>query len=236
VLVGSDMHLEAGKPALTQRFLARLEALHRPHEAIVLAGDLFEVWVGDDQPDAAADALAQVLAKISREGSWIGVMHGNRDFLLGDNWCQRACAQLLPDPVRIDFGAWQIALSHGDQWVTDDHTYQQARVMVRTSNWQQQFLAQPLQARLEFAHQQRRASESHKAHLSAAIMDVARETISQATDALASEGINVLVHGHTHRPAVHAHRALTRYVLEDWCSPDRGAFLRISPEEIRLVR
>lgn len=236
MLVASDMHLEAGKPALTQRFLTRLEALLQPQEAIVLAGDLFEAWVGDDQPDAAADALARLLAKMSRQGSWIGVMHGNRDFLLGAGWCLRAQAHLLPDPVRINLGPWQIALSHGDQWVTEDHAYQQARVIVRSSDWQQRFLAQPLQARLEFASQQRKASETHKAQLSAAIMDVAAGTINEAADALATEGINLLVHGHTHRPAVHTHRSLTRYVLEDWCAPDRGAFLRISPDEIRVVR
>ncbi len=221
----SDLHLCAQRPAVTQAFLhwLRTEVAHA--EALYILGDFFEVWVGDDvlddpQQGAAFAPIVQALQTLSQQGVRLYFMHGNRDFLLGEGFATAAHLQLLQDPFMLQHGGQRILLSHGDALCTDDVAYQTFRHQVRNPQWQQGFLAQPLSARLAFAEQARKQS-THNKSLHAHEMDIMDVNTDAVADLFrAHDYPEILLHGHTHRPGVHAlhvdGHACERWVLGDW--------------------
>lgn len=243
-LFASDMHLDDEQPALTARFLAdldaRLSALvassPRPAPprasadapALFLLGDLFEFWIGDDAPEAAADQLGQRLARASAEGVRVFLMHGNRDFLIdaplpgavgAPTWSHRVGATLLPDPTVVTIAGRPVLLSHGDALCTGDARYQHWRTLCRSPRWQADALARPIAERRAMAQALRRQSQSSQQQ--AMSLDTLGDVDPGAVDAVMTKhDVAILVHGHTHRPALHRwqHASQTRYrwVLQDW--------------------
>ena len=227
----SDLHLDDSRPEVTALFGRFVDDEARRADALYILGDLFEAWVGDDDASAAGDVVATKLRALSDAGVPVFFMHGNRDFLVGAGYADRAGMTLLPDPAVILVEGRPVLLMHGDTLCTDDVAYQAFRAQSRDPKWQAHFLAQPLAARQAFADQARAASKAHQAGLQAAgamdaITDVAPPTV-EAT--FRRFGIDTLVHGHTHRPAVHPldidGRPCRRIVLGDWY--EQGSVLRM---------
>lgn len=210
----SDLHLCEALPKTTQAFFEHLA--HTDADAVFILGDLFEVWVGDDQGHraferACADALAAQAGL-----RWLGFMHGNRDFLVGPAFMRMASLHLLPDPLRLDAFGRVWLLTHGDALCLEDEPYQQFRKMVRSAQWQQDFLAQPFAARWELASRIRSESRSRKAAAPDPSLwaDVDR---TEAIGWLEQAQAVTLLHGHTHRPGNEDwENGLGRVVLSDW--------------------
>ena len=230
----SDLHLHASRPAITALFLEFLEREAAKAEALYILGDLFEAWLGDDADDALAQSVRAALARLHAAGTSVFVMRGNRDFLFGARFAQDCGATLLPDPCVVLLYGQPTLLMHGDLLCTDDVAYQQFRAQTRQPEWQRQFLSQPLPARLAFAQQARAASKAHQSGLQQAgqmetITDVAPSTVAAT---FARYGIDTMIHGHTHRPAVHTHEGGTRIVLGDWYH--QGSVLRVDAKGAKL--
>lgn len=230
----SDLHLSAQRPAVTQAFLHWLHTTVAQAESLYILGDFFEVWVGDDvldDPQHGAEFLpvVQALHDLSARGVKLYGMHGNRDFLIGQRFAQACGMQLLEDPTLLEAGDKRILLTHGDALCTDDVAYQAFRTQVRNPQWQHTFLSQPLGARIAFADQARDQSRQSKAVQSMQIMDVNAEAVAAIIRQYRYP--DILLHGHTHRPATHAlevdGHACQRWVLGDWhdtaavCSLDK---------------
>ena len=207
-------------------------------EHLYILGDLFEVWIGDDFPNPLADLVATELNKLSATGTKIYLMHGNRDFLIGKLFAQRCGASLIDEPHLINTGAQQIALLHGDILCTRDVVYMKFRNMVRKPQWQQDFLARPLSERYEIAQQARMQSQQVTSSNAPEIMDVTQSEVIRLLDELK---VTTLIHGHTHRPAIHPIKLqqainqtdkATRVVLGDW--DKQGWCVEITESETRL--
>ena len=233
----SDLHLDASRPAISTLFLEFLQREAQAAEALYILGDLFEAWVGDDDPSETGDVVATGLRAVSDTGVPVFFIRGNRDFLLGHDYAARAGMRLLPDPAVVMLYGKPILLMHGDLLCTADTDYQSFRTQTRNPVWQQQFMAQSLEARMAFAMQARAASQVHQANLRgdggnarfASITDVAPEAVDIT---LARFGINTLIHGHTHRPDIHRNDAGTRIVLGDWY--EQGSVLRMDADGYAL--
>ena len=226
----SDLHLDPARPDITRLFGDFLEGEARGAEALYILGDLFEAWVGDDDPSHAGAFVAARLRALSDAGVPVSFQRGNRDFLLGTGYARHAGFSILPDPAMVVLHGKPALLMHGDLLCTDDAAYQQFRAQVRDPAWQSRFLAQPLQARLAFAQQAREASQARQGELrQAGTMDAITD-VSPATveDLLVRYGVDTLIHGHTHRPAIHDLQAggtpRKRIVLGDWYT--QGSVLR----------
>jgi len=221
----SDLHIDAGRPQILDQFLRFLQGEARDAEALYILGDLFESWIGDDAPDAAQSAAIAGLRTLTLSGVPCFVMHGNRDFLLSSRFCDMSGAEILPDPLIVTLYGEAVLVMHGDALCTDDRAYQRLRATVRDAAWQQQFLALSVQARRALAGAARAGSQAHTAAMEYAITDVNAESVAMALRAAAT---STLLHGHTHRPAIHAlqvdGRPRTRIVLGDWY--DQGSVLR----------
>ncbi|MCY7354415.1 MAG: UDP-2,3-diacylglucosamine diphosphatase [Lysobacter sp.] len=222
----SDLHLDSTRPEITHLFGEFIDREARNAEALYILGDLFEAWVGDDDPSEVGNIVAGKLRALSDSGVPVFFIRGNRDFLLGDAYAKRAGMTILPDPAVVMLHAKPTLLMHGDTLCTDDLAYQQFRAQTRHPDWQEKFLAQPLQARLAFAQQARAASTAHQAGLQVqgvmdAITDVTPATVDTTFDRY---GIDAIIHGHTHRPATHTHTGGHRIVLGDWY--EQGSVLR----------
>ncbi len=217
--------MDANHPAITEQFLDFLQAEARHAEALYILGDLFESWVGDDAADSAQAAAMAGLQALTSAGVPCFVMHGNRDFLLGERFCRDSGAQLLPDPLRVTLYGEAVLVMHGDALCTDDRAYQRLRATVRNADWQRQFLALSIAARRSLAGAARAGSQAHTAAMEYSITDVNADSVAAA---LRGAGAATLLHGHTHRPAIHAlqvdGRPCTRIVLGDWY--DQGSLLR----------
>ena len=230
----SDLHLDAERPESTELFGRFVEDEARHAQALYILGDLFEAWVGDDDPSETGAFVAGKLLHLRSAGVPVYFIRGNRDFLLGDRYAQRAGMTILPDPAVVLLHGKPILLMHGDILCTDDVAYQQFRMQTRDPDWQRQFLAQSVPARLAFAQQARAASRAHQSGLQATgqmetITDVAPATV---TATMQRHGIDTLIHGHTHRPKVHEEAAGTRIVLGDWY--EQGSVLRVDEGSARL--
>jgi len=220
-LVISDLHLAATAPLTLARFLRFCAEEAAAHAELLILGDLFEAWVGDDSLDADDDAVARPVAaalrRLADHGVQVYLMHGNRDLLLGAAFLRATGAQLLADPCVAALGDRLALLSHGDAWCTQDVDYQRFRATVRQAATQRQFLAGPRAARLAFMGAARAQSEAGKQAKAMAIMDVTPAAVEAA---LRAAGLRLLVHGHTHRPAVHGFlldgEPAERWVLPDW--------------------
>ena len=223
----SDLHLDAARPAVT-RALADFLLKHSTCNALYILGDLFESWIGDDDDAALAQELRSLLKRFSANGPELYIMQGNRDFLLGRSFCDDTGAHLLPDPSVIDLYGTPTLLMHGDSLCTDDIPYQQFRQLVRNPLWQQDFLAKTPQERLQAALEARDASATHKGAVDMDIMDV---NADQVLNRFIRHGVHRMIHGHTHRPAIHElevnGEAAERIVLGDWYT--QGSVLRVTP-------
>jgi len=214
----SDLHLSAAHPLSSARFLNFAERIAPQTEALYILGDLFEYWAGDDDMDDPFHrSVTGTLRKLSERGIKIYLMHGNRDFLMAEKLALACNATLLHDPTMLDLYGTPTLISHGDALCSDDEAYQAFRRQVRNPNWQQQFLAQPLEQRKKQIGQLRKQSEQEKLHKQMSIMDVNADTVSAM---LRDHGYPRLIHGHTHRPARHLHHLdghnCERWVLGDW--------------------
>lgn len=213
----SDLHIDANHPAITRQFLDFLEREARYADALYILGDLFESWVGDDAADTDQTAALAGIKSLTSAGVPCFVMHGNRDFLLGPDFCAMTGARLLPDPLIATLYGEPVLVMHGDALCTDDHAYQRLRATVRDPGWQQQFLALSVASRRALAGAARAGSQEHTAAIEYTITDVNQQSVATA---LRGANVATLLHGHTHRPAIHPltvdGRACTRIVLGDW--------------------
>jgi len=221
----SDLHLGPATPATSEAFADFLALASTEAAALLLPGDIFDAWIGDDVIAAPPPWLASVQTALAQTTEkipvWLG--RGNRDFLLGADFARSVGAQLLPDAVILHTDAGSVLLSHGDEYCTDDAAYQQFRAMVRDARWQAQFLAKSIPERLALAAQARGESMAANQTKSAEIMDVNPDAVMAA---LRTTGAALMLHGHTHRPARHVlnvdGKKRERWVLPDWdCDPDR---------------
>jgi UDP-2,3-diacylglucosamine hydrolase len=245
-LLISDLHLNAGAPATLARFLRLCEEDAAAHAELLILGDLFEYWIGDDELDEEGDAVSRTAAAALRalgsRGVRVYVMHGNRDLLLGAGFLRATGARLLADPAIASIDGREVLLAHGDAWCTQDVEYMRFRASVRQEATQRQFLASPRAARLAFMGAARAQSEAGKRAKAMEIMDV---TPSAVDEALRAGGQRLLIHGHTHRPAVHRFsiddEPAERWVLPDWdldaADPGqrRGGYLAAGTRPWRVV-
>ena len=231
----SDLHLDPARPEITALFLRFLQREAASADALYILGDLFEAWVGDDDPSSTGQQVADGLRRLADAGVPVYFVHGNRDFLVGQDYAGRAGMRILPDPAVVSLYGEPVLVMHGDLLCTDDHAYQAFRAQTRDPHWQAMFLAQPLAARQAFAAQARQASMSRQQDMidgDRASFEAVTDVNPQAVEAtLARFGVATLVHGHTHRPAMHAvrigDREGRRIVLGDWY--EQGSVLRVSP-------
>ena len=218
-------------------FLKRIEGC----DALYILGDFFEVWLGDDYTNPYIDQINQALIQLTDSGTQLYFMHGNRDFLIGQDWCNTLPCTLLEAPHTVTLGDTQVLLMHGDELCTDDVDYMKARIMLRNPAWQSEFLSKPIEQRIAFAQQLRSESIDSQKDKSDDIMDVNQQAVDQAMD---QASVNLMIHGHTHRPKAHRWQhqghARSRYVLGDWGNSDDslpalGWMIRYQPgDDIRL--
>lgn len=222
----SDLHLCAERPAITTLFLDFLASRARRADALYILGDLFEYWIGDEAlRQAEFQAISVGLKTLTAAGVPVYVMHGNRDFLIGDVFARETGCRLLPDPTRIDLYGVPTLLSHGDAMCTDDVEYMAFRKMVRAPAWQQAFLAKSPAERDAIVRHYREHSRESTANKRPEIMDV---TANAVAELMRAHGVRHLIHGHTHRPGDHHfpldNAPARRVVLGDWY--EQGSVLR----------
>jgi UDP-2,3-diacylglucosamine hydrolase len=196
----SDVHLDVSTPEANEQFLEFLHRHAANAEVLYILGDLFEAWVGDDDPDPTKARICEGLRTLTASGVGCFVLHGNRDFLIGRDFCRKTGSRLLADPIVAEIDGERVLLTHGDALCTDDHSYQELRSTVRTPEWQRRFLALPLADRELLANQARAGSKDHMARAIPTIMDVNEDAVSTAYRATR---VRRIIHGHTHRPGVH---------------------------------
>lgn len=234
VLFVSDVHLSGARPEMVEAFLQFLEQEARGASALYILGDLFDLWVGDDDPDPINLRVMDALAQLGRSGVAVRVMHGNRDFLFGAEGARRSGVELIDDPTVIDLFGTPTLLLHGDTLCTDDTEYLRQRARYRRPWVLSAFLALPRAVRVAIGRHFRQKSERSKRVTPPTIMDANDAAVA---DALRNAGCARLIHGHTHRPARHEltvdGRACERFVLADWYA--RASCLRADPDGLRTV-
>lgn len=231
----SDIHLQASMPRTAAAFLDFLHRRATKAQCLYLLGDVFEYWAGDD--DIASpfnQQIVQALRKVSEAGVALFWIPGNRDFLAGEKFAAASGASLLQEPYAALVAGRRIVLAHGDAQCTDDHAYMAFRAQVRQPEWQQSFLAMPLEKRKEIIAGLRDDSREAQKTKPCNIMDVNRAAILSLFDA---SGADTMIHGHTHRPGYHAYeegqKHYLRYVLPDWdcdTQPPRGGWIAITTD------
>ena len=234
ILLISDLHLEQERPDITRAFLDLLGGRAREAQALYILGDFFEVWVGDDAMSPYQLSICQALRELSDSGTQIFLMHGNRDFMLGKAFCKAAGATLLKDPSVVDFYGEPVLLMHGDSLCTRDEAYMRMRRVLRNplTLWILRHL--PLRTRHRLARKLRNESRAQTRMKANDIVDVTPEEVPRVMQAF---GVHTLVHGHTHRPAIHklqlGEQAAKRIVLGDW---DRqGWALQVDEQGFQLT-
>lgn len=230
----ADLHLDPSRPQITdlfERYLADDEV--RRADALYILGDLVEAWIGDDDDAELPARIASATRAVRDAGVPVYFMVGNRDFLLGPAFAARAGLTLLDDGTVHDIHGRRTLLMHGDMLCTDDIAYQAVRQQVRTPEWQAQILAMPLQARRAFAAKAREDSKAHTGNTMESIMDVNADAVAET---MRKAGVTRLIHGHTHRPAVHDFQLdgapAQRIVLGDWY--EQGSVLRVDADGVEL--
>ncbi|HEX9395876.1 MAG TPA: UDP-2,3-diacylglucosamine diphosphatase [Burkholderiales bacterium] len=232
----SDLHLIQDRPAANERFFGFLERQARGADALYILGDFFEYWIGDDDlAEPFNGVIAASLRELTRAGTPVYLMHGNRDFLLGEDFCKATGARLLGDPSEVVFGSEKILLMHGDTLCTDDLDYQNWRRTARSAAWQQDFLSKSIPERRAAVMGLREKSIEVVKAKPADIMDVNDGAVRAA---FRRHGVRRMIHGHTHRPGRHAlkidGRTCERWVLPDWYG--RGGYLALDSRGAKLVR
>jgi UDP-2,3-diacylglucosamine hydrolase len=235
-LLISDLHLSADRPEIFSAFTRFLAATATRSKALYILGDLFEYWAGDDDSqDPFNQQVIQALARLHSAGVAIYLMHGNRDFLMGQALASACGAQLLPDPSIIEMHGVPTLLMHGDTLCTDDTDYLVFRTQVRDPAWQGKFLSLPLAQRKAQIEQLRAQSRLAQSSKPPEIMDVNAAAVANA---FRNHAYPRLIHGHTHRPAMHMHQvdghACQRWVLPDWY--EQGGYLRCDADGCEAVK
>ena len=214
----SDLHLSEEYPDITRLFQTFLHSCASRAGCLYILGDLFEAWLGDDAGDSFSDTIINALQQLHHQGTDIAIMHGNRDFLLGQAFCEQSGCRLLDDPTLIELDGKRVLLSHGDILCTDDHEYQKFRRQVRDPEFRKSLLAMSVQQRRQQANHYLETSRQAKRLKPQDIMDVNAGAVERMMD---EYQVNCLIHGHTHRPAVHnlgnkGTGTRQRIVLGDW--------------------
>lgn len=229
----SDLHLEAGRPEIGVQFLDFLSGEARDADTLYILGDLFEVWLGDDDPNPYYAAMKAAIRELVDSGIPVFFMHGNRDFMIGDEFATETGVTILQDPELIDLHGEKVLLSHGDALCTDDVEYQRFRTMTRNPEWQAMMRAKTIQERIAHALEARQGSMEHGESLDDEITDVNQGAVEAL---IRKHGVDILLHGHTHRPAIHevrlGDRTATRIVLGDWF--EQGSVVRWDENGPRL--
>ncbi|MCG7910248.1 MAG: UDP-2,3-diacylglucosamine diphosphatase [Candidatus Thiodiazotropha taylori] len=213
----SDLHLSAEGADRLQLFLDFLRFRAPKAQTLYILGDLFDAWLGDDDRQSIAVEVRQALQALNQSGTQLKIMHGNRDFLLGEDFCQASGAQLISDPSLIDLYGTPTLLMHGDLLCTDDQEYQAFRKQIRSAEFANHFLSLSIDQRIAVAQEYRAKSGEANAQKSDNIMDVNQQAVELA---LQQHQAQRLIHGHTHRPADHRftldNRSVSRHVLGEW--------------------
>lgn len=239
----SDLHLQPSHPRLLEACLRFFDEEARDCDALYILGDLFEVWIGDDDDAAWLADFASALQQLHESGTALYFMHGNRDFLVGKNFAERCGMQLLDDAAVIDMYGRPTLLMHGDTLCTEDKEYLAFRAQVRNPQWQQQVLAAPIEQRRQLAAQLRAQSKMAASNKAEDIMDVTPAEIARV---MTENNIDLLIHGHTHRPARHElmieglsaiGKIAERIVLGDWREDDGMWYVRADRDQsIELIK
>jgi UDP-2,3-diacylglucosamine hydrolase len=231
----ADLHLDSKQPTPLTLCLKFLASHAKQSDALYILGDLFEVWVGDDDDNPTYQKVLAALHDLTTVGIPVYIMGGNRDFLLGEVFAKKTGCQLIPDPYLIDLYGVSTLLTHGDSLCTLDVEYQAFRQQVRNRQWQKQFLAQPLTQRRIIAQQARTQSQTKSTKTAEIIMDVTSDAVISV---LETYGVYHLIHGHTHRPFVHKLKVngenAIRRVVGDW-GDDKAIILKCTPESYQLI-
>ena len=229
----SDLHLEAVRPEIGVHFLDFLSGEAKDADTLYILGDLFEVWLGDDDPNPYYAGMKAAIRELVDSGIPVFFMHGNRDFMIGDEFATETGVTILQDPELIDLHGEKVLLSHGDALCTDDIEYQRFRAMTRNPEWQAMMLAKTIQERIAHALEARQGSVEHGKSLDDEITDVNQSAVEAL---IRKHGVDILLHGHTHRPAIHevrlGDRTATRIVLGDWF--EQGSVVRWNADGPRL--
>ena len=225
----SDLHLDEARPETTEWFRAFAHGPAQSADAVYILGDLFEFWIGDDAIPAPAHTVRDAIRGLADSGVPVLFIHGNRDFLLGETFATEASMKLLPESVVVDLYGQPTLLLHGDSLCTDDHAYQAVREQSRNPAWQEAVLAMSVEERLALA---RNARDTSMAHTGSAEMDIMDVNPSAVRSAFRDSNARRMIHGHTHRPAVHNHDLGDgvkgeRIVLADWY--EQGSYLEVTP-------
>nr|WP_189659782.1 UDP-2,3-diacylglucosamine diphosphatase [Pseudomonas farsensis] len=230
----SDLHLQEERPDITRAFVDLLDGRARHARALYILGDFFEAWIGDDAMTPFQQSICQALRRLSDSGTAVYLMHGNRDFLIGKAFCQAAGCTLLADPSVVQLGGEPVLLMHGDTLCTRDVGYMKMRRYLRhpVTLWVLRHL--PLAARRRLARKLRSESRAQTRMKATEIVDVTPEEVPKV---MAAHGVRTLVHGHTHRPAIHKlvvdDQPARRIVLGDW--DRRGWALQVDEQGFALA-
>jgi UDP-2,3-diacylglucosamine hydrolase len=232
----SDLHLDARRPEANERFIGFIEGKARGAAALYILGDLFEAWIGDDDVVERFNAvIVGFFAALTKSGTPLFLMHGNRDLLIGERFCRETCGKLLADPTVVDIAGTPTLLLHGDTLCTDDTEYQAWRLKARSPAFQEMFLSKPLEERRAMSAMMREKSKEAIAGKPAEIMDVNAGAVREA---FRKHGVTRMIHGHTHRPGRHElevdGRRCERWVLPDWYG--RGGYLEVGRGKASLTR
>ena len=229
----SDLHLDPDRPVITGLFFQFLENIAPSADALYILGDLFEVWLGDDDSSDFNSSIMSAIRRVSAAGAPVYFMHGNRDFLIGEQFAQQTGVTLLDDPYLLDLYGTPTLLMHGDSLCIDDHKYMAFRAKVRSREWQQAFLSQSVQERNRVVRGLREESREETAQKPAGILDVNPQEVEKT---FRKHGVAQMIHGHTHRPDTHEldldGTTATRIVLGDW--GPKGSVLRCNDKACTL--
>jgi UDP-2,3-diacylglucosamine hydrolase len=232
----SDLHLQTSQPETAKAWFDYMASASLDADVIFILGDWFEVWVGDDDDHPFSALCAAVMRKrIKTKPCELFLMHGNRDFLIGTEFADRCEATLIADPTRLEFNGTSYLLSHGDLLCTDDVSYMRFREIVRSDEWQAEFLAKPLAERRDIASKIRAQSQAANAQKT----DYADVNEVLALEWLDTHSCDEMIHGHTHKPATHALASGKRHVLSDWdasSAPKRLEVMRLTASGIARVQ
>ena len=230
----SDLHLERIESPITNILTAFLDDLNQ-NDSLYILGDLFESWIGDDNVSELSQYISDRLLMLSERDISVAIMHGNRDFLIGEDFCKASSIKLINDPRIIEIDTKKVMLTHGDELCTDDSEYQAFRSVVRNPLWQKDFLNFPISKREKIAGEAKDASKDSKENKAMEIMDVNTDAVLKAFN---DQNIEIMIHGHTHRPNIHKvsneGKNLTRYVLGDW-SKNSAIILKWNEAEVELM-
>ena len=230
----ADLHLQTEEPAITAGFLRFLQGEARQADALYILGDLFEAWIGDDDPNPLHQQIASAIKAVVDAGVPCYFIHGNRDFLVGQRFARQSGMLLLAEEERLDLYGREVLIMHGDTLCTDDPGYLAFRAKVHTPWIQRLFLALPLLIRRRIAARMRADSKAANSSKSMDIMDVNPQAV---VDVMERHHVQWLIHGHTHRPTVHELQAngqpAWRVVLGAWHS--EGSMVKVTPDDVELI-